>query len=104
MEVVGADQDKVGQEVADGVAQDPTRSAALEGGIQDLEVTATVNLQMVGIAQALEAVLMAVGSLVGVILFPTKHSFYKFTIFKLLCWITFYSWIYKYVCCLYIIH
>lgn len=65
VKVVGADQDSVDPEAADGVAQDPTRSVGLEDGIPDLEVTAVVNLQMVGIAQALEPVRMEVGSLVG---------------------------------------
>lgn len=65
-EVVGVDQGSVDPEVEDGVAQDPTHSVALEDGIQDLKVTAAVNLQMVGTVQALDLVRMAaVGTLVG---------------------------------------
>lgn len=66
VEVVGVDQDSADPEVEDGVAQDPTHSVALEDGIQDLGVTAAVDLQMAGIALAWEAVrILAVGSLVG---------------------------------------
>lgn len=63
LKVVGADQDSVDPEVADGVAR-------------DLEVTAVVDLQTDGIAQASEPVRMAVGSLVGdFILIPTYSIF-----------------------------
>lgn len=79
VEVVGVDRDSVDPEVADGVAQDPTHLAALEDGILDLEVT-VANLQMAGIARALEAVQMAVGSLVGDLVFNETFNlrFYKF--------------------------
>lgn len=79
MEVVGADQGSVDPEVADGVAQDPTRWAALEDGILDREVTAVVNLQMAGIARALEVARMAVGNLVGGLVSNLNERFNKFT-------------------------